>query len=217
MFFDDYIKNFVGQKIDYDNVYGVQCVDLIKHYIKNVLEIEPQSIGNAIDYYNKRYSSDYLTTNFKWLDYEKGFKFKKGDIIVFKSRSVYGHIGICSGQYGKKGVRVYDENYKGTGAGITKRLYLYNDANYKILGVLRPIDRDKIEPIFKLNANYKATEQITTYQNSTLKYKLGHIGKNEKFRILLFDIFYQVAIVQYNTKDGYKVGVIPQSEKYKKL
>lgn len=217
MYFDDYIKKFVGQKIDYDKVYGVQCVDLIKHYIKNVLEIEPQSIGNALDYYNKRYSSDYLATNFKWLDYKKGFKFKKGDIIVFKSQSIFGHIGLCSGEYGKRGVWVYDENYKGTGAGITKRLYLYNDANYKILGVLRPINRDKIAPIFKLKANYKSTEQITTYQNSTLKYKLGHIGKNKKFRILLFDNFYNVAIVQYRTKHGYKVGVIPQSEKYKKL
>ena len=51
--YDKWAKDNLGKYIDYDKVYGVQCVDLIKHYIKNVLGIEPQSIGNAIEYIQK--------------------------------------------------------------------------------------------------------------------------------------------------------------------
>ena len=35
MTYTKWVKLYKGTKIDYDNAYGVQCVDLIKHYIKN--------------------------------------------------------------------------------------------------------------------------------------------------------------------------------------
>ena len=53
MIMDKWVEKNLGKSIDYDGVYGVQCVDLIKHFVKNVLLVEPQSIGNAIEYYRK--------------------------------------------------------------------------------------------------------------------------------------------------------------------
>ena len=67
MIMDKWVEKNLGKSIDYDGVYGVQCVDLIKHFVKNVLLVEPQSIGNAIEYYRKRKTSSYLKTNFKWI------------------------------------------------------------------------------------------------------------------------------------------------------
>ena len=68
MTFEKWVMQHIGRGIDYDGTYGVQCVDLAKHYIKNVLGVKPESIGNAIEYYNKRKTSEYLTKNFKWID-----------------------------------------------------------------------------------------------------------------------------------------------------
>ena len=85
MTFDEWACANIGKGIDYDNVYSVQCVDLVKHYVKNVLGVEPQSIGNAIEYYNKRNKSKYLTDNFVWHPNTITFVPQKGDICVFKS------------------------------------------------------------------------------------------------------------------------------------
>ena len=153
MLFSQWVKNFEGTKIDYDGVYGVQCVDLIKHYIENVLEIKPQSIGNAIDYFKKRKTLKYLKENFTPHDYKKGFEFKKGDIIVMQGSSKYGHIAVCNGKFDNKCVYAYDENYRGSGDGMTLRCFEY-DGVYKIKCILRPNNQKNIDnvsyyPIFK--------------------------------------------------------------------
>ena len=153
MLFSQWVKKYEGTKIDYDGVYGVQCVDLIKHYIDKVLEIKPQNIGNAIDYFKKRKTLKYLKENFTAYDYKKGFKFKKGDIIVMQGLSSYGHIAVCSGKYTDAGVYAYDENYKGSGDGMTLRFFEYN-GYYKIKCILRPVNQKNIDnieyyPIFK--------------------------------------------------------------------
>jgi GH25 family lysozyme M1 (1,4-beta-N-acetylmuramidase) len=143
MTFNEWAKKYTGEKIDYDKAYGVQCVDLIKHYVKNVLGIEPQAIGNAIEYYNKRKTSKYITDNFTVYDFKKGFAFKKGDIIVMKGKSEYGHIAVCNGEYNDEGVYAYDENGNGSGDGMTLRFFEY-DGYYKLLCILRPKAQAKI-------------------------------------------------------------------------
>ena len=80
MIMDKWVEKNLGKGIDYDGVYGVQCVDLIKHFVKNVLLVEPQSIGNAIEYYRKRKTSSYLKTNFKWISNSAKFVPQKGDL-----------------------------------------------------------------------------------------------------------------------------------------
>ncbi|MDD7331861.1 hypothetical protein [Eubacterium sp.] len=60
MTFDEWVRKNLGRGIDWDGVYGVQCVDLVNHYIYNVLGIRPVMIGNAIEFYRKRNTSPFL-------------------------------------------------------------------------------------------------------------------------------------------------------------
>lgn len=141
MTFDKWVKQNIGKGIDYDGTYGVQCVDLAKHYIKNVLGITPQSIGNAIEYYNKRKTSEYLTKNFKWIDNTAEFIPKKGDLCVFTSKSGNGHISVATGEGTTSYFYSYDQNFpKAKHEPMTLIKHSYNS----FLGVLRPKNQTNI-------------------------------------------------------------------------
>lgn len=141
MTFEKWVKQNIGKGIDYDGTYGVQCVDLAKHYIKNVLGITPQSIGNAIEYYNKRKMSEYLTKNFKWIDNTAEFIPKKGDLCVFTSRSGHGHISVATGEGTTSYFYSYDQNFpKAKHEPMTLIKHSYNS----FLGVLRPLNQANI-------------------------------------------------------------------------
>ena len=135
MTFEKWVSRNLGKSIDYDGVYGVQCVDLAKHYIKNVLGVKPESIGNAIEYYNKRKTSEYLTKNFKWIDNTAEFIPKKGDLCVFTSKSGNGHISVATGEGTTSYFYSYDQNFpKAKHEPMTKIKHSYTS----FLGVLRP-------------------------------------------------------------------------------
>ena len=159
--FDAWVKAFKGKKLNPDGVSGVQCVDLIKHYCRNVIGLPKKysdSWGNAIDWYKDFSKKPWLTENFKKIPYEKGMKIKKGDIGVFSSASPYGHIVVCTGKYDKNTFEAYDQNYNGTHSGMTKRSFAYSGKR-TLLGVLRPKDRINIAspPKVKLST-YKLTD-----------------------------------------------------------
>ena len=140
MTFDEWVKKYSGKAIDYDGTYGVQCVDLVKHYVKNVLGISPQSIGNAIEYYNKRNKVAYLKDNFRWHNNTPDFIPKKGDICVFTSKSGNGHVSVATGEGTTSYFYSYDQNYpKALHEPMTKIKHSYNS----FLGVLRPKSKGK--------------------------------------------------------------------------
>lgn len=135
MTFEKWVSQNLGKSIDYDGVYGVQCVDLVKHYIKNVLGVKPESIGNAIEYYNKRKTSEYLTKNFKWIDNTAEFIPKKGDLCVFTSRSGNGHISVATGEGTTSYFYSYDQNFP---RARHEPMTLVKHSYTSFLGVLRP-------------------------------------------------------------------------------
>ncbi len=143
MTFDEWVNKYKGKGIDYDKYAGVQCVDLVKHFVKNVLELTPQSVGNAIDYYKKRYTEPYLTDNFDWIDNTPKFVPQKGDIGVFKTNSRLGHIVVCNGVGDTSSFQAYDENHNDTHAPMTLRIFAYSGKR-TLLGVLRPKDQRKV-------------------------------------------------------------------------
>lgn len=159
---DKWVKTYLGKQIDYDGVYGVQCVDLIKHYVKNVLGVTPESIGNAIEYYNKRKSSKYLTSNFKWISNTPKFVPQKGDICVFTTKSGLGHVSVATGEGTTSYFYSYDENYpSGKHEPMTKIKHTYSS----FLGVLRPKKQDKIAtPPTVKTGNYKLKTKRGVYK-----------------------------------------------------
>lgn len=162
--FDAWVKNNLGKKIDTDGVNGVQCVDLIKHYCVNVLGMTKKytdTWGNAIDYYNSFNSKSWLTAYFTRIANTASFIPQKGDVAVFKTSSAYGHIAVCNGVGDTKLFQAYDENYNGTGAGMTLRTFNYSGKR-TLLGVLRPKNQSNIvsTPTFKVGNTYTLTTNV---------------------------------------------------------
>lgn len=146
MTFEKWVSQNLGKSIDYDGTYGVQCVDLAKHYIKNVLGVKPESIGNAIEYYNKRKTSEYLTKNFKWIDNTAEFVPKKGDLCVFTSRSGNGHISVATGEGTTSYFYSYDQNFP---RAKHEPMTLVKHSYTSLLGVLRPKKKKSTVKCFK--------------------------------------------------------------------
>lgn len=120
MTYDDFYAWAVKQKastLDYDKTYGLQCVDLAKQYIKKVRGIEPQSIGNAIEYYRKSNGTyvQKIVAGGEVLTFKRYAKVKpkKGDIVVFynERHKDTGHIAIATGKNTSTGFYTLDTNY----------------------------------------------------------------------------------------------------------
>ena len=79
-----YIKSQVGKSLDYDGVYGSQCVDLIKYYYQK-LGVSPVA-GNGKDYVWNRLPNGFTRI--------KGCRNPQpGDILVY-TNGKYGHVAI---------------------------------------------------------------------------------------------------------------------------
>ena len=85
-------NNWSGRRIDYDNVYAYQCVDLILQYLKECYGLSRGVSGNAIDYWFK--PSGALLGQFNRVD--KANVPLQGFIAVLNgvAGSPYGHIGL---------------------------------------------------------------------------------------------------------------------------
>ena len=76
----------VGKSLDYDGVYGAQCVDLICCYYQYLGQRSPG--GNGCDYATNRLPDGWQRI--------KGAQPQPGDILVYSgnSENPYGHVGI---------------------------------------------------------------------------------------------------------------------------
>ena len=106
MNYNDFIKKHNGKGTDYDGRYGVQCVDLVKAYLKEVFSITAGYWGDAHAYYDGFNSHKELTTNFTRIANTPDFIPKKGDIVVWSSKlnNGPGHIAIANVHMTKTGL-----------------------------------------------------------------------------------------------------------------
>lgn len=187
MNFDQFISNYLGKATDVDGN-GVQCVDLIKVYLKNVFGIPYQSFGHAKDYYESFNNSTHavLRQHFTRIANDPDFVPKKGDITVWgadvSSSHNYGHIAIAKGVGNTSEFYSYDQNWNGSACHEVKHTYK------AFLGVLRPKDQSKITgssggtstgsfPTAKTWKNGSTSE--TVYKLSNLTEKLGSLSARE--------------------------------------
>ena len=80
--FDEFINKWKGRYLDFDGRYGYQCVDLMRQYIKEVLQVNPYEIkpaGTAKQIYRNFTSSPHFI---KIPNTPTGVP-KKGDIIFW--------------------------------------------------------------------------------------------------------------------------------------
>lgn len=136
MTYQAFKAEWLGRRIDYDHVYGYQCVDLILEYLKEDFGIPSGVSGNAIDYWN--HTSPALLAHF---DKVAGSQASQGDIVVFNGLpgNPYGHIGICDSE-DSANITILEQNGadgNGSGAGgdaIRTRAI----PRSRVAGVLKP-------------------------------------------------------------------------------
>ena len=120
-----WVRSQLGKSLDYDGVYGAQCVDLIKYYY-DYLGCASYARGNGADY-----ASNTLPSG--WARY-KGAQPQPGDILVYgaSSSNPYGHVAIYEADY-----VTYHQNFNGKQY-VVKFTGKYNSCTNPYWGVIRP-------------------------------------------------------------------------------
>ena len=93
----EFVQKYNGKKVDYDKMYGAQCVDVFRQYCADVLNIEHTGGVNGakdlfLDYFKMPKEQKY----FMLVKDKDGTKYKEGDVLVWNSTKTnqYGHVAI---------------------------------------------------------------------------------------------------------------------------
>lgn len=127
----DFIRKYTNRKIDFDGVFGYQCVDLFRQYCEEVLEIEHTgSVNSAKELFVNYEHYPKLKTHFERLTND----FEVGDIIIwnYSSNNSYGHVAIIIEVIDDFNIKVIEQDgFKQDGV----KMKIYNPRY--ALGVLR--------------------------------------------------------------------------------
>lgn len=122
--------------LDYDDVYGEQCVDLFRFYVMSVIGLKQQPAGvrGAKDFYLNYYADPIIRANFVLIDNYPAFIPQQGDVAFWDAtpKNPYGHVAIETGNADVKEHEVIEQNY------IKNKLGFRWDNYNSYLGVLRP-------------------------------------------------------------------------------
>lgn len=135
MTLEEFVKKYNGCKVDYDGVYGSQCVDLFRQYVRDVLLIAEHtgpcaSSGGAkdlfLDYHKMPIEKKYFIRS-------ASKTCKAGDVLIWNETvtNKYGHIAICLGTIGNSYIVFEQDGFKQDGAKINIR------GRENLLGYLR--------------------------------------------------------------------------------
>lgn len=107
MTIEHFIEKYNKTKIDFDDFYGGQCVDLFRQYCYEVLNIpqayptisDPGKGRGACDFWLGFDSSQQLKDNFTQIKNDADFKPIRGDVMIWNRRAGggHGHIAVCTG------------------------------------------------------------------------------------------------------------------------
>lgn len=128
---EDFINKYINTKVDFDGVYGCQCVDLFRQYCKDVLNIpHTGSVNGAKD----------LVLNYHKMEGEKKYFYllsitqaRTGDVVVWNKNATnnFGHVAIIIG-FMKDGALVLEQDgFKQNGVKFKMR------SLENVLGILR--------------------------------------------------------------------------------
>ena len=121
--FEQFITKYCGKKVDYDKVYGAQCVDLFRQYCQDVLNIpHTGSVDGAKDLYEKYQElpveQKYFVPLIRSAEPEFGY------VAVWGSTPMnrYGHVALVLAKLNDSTLLVFEQDgYAQDGAKIVKR------------------------------------------------------------------------------------------------
>ena len=148
MVYDEFQKKYIGKAVDYDGVAGVQCVDLVDQYLKEVFGITGVYVGGAKELYNRFTAFPALVQAFVRIANTRELVIQKGDIIVWGG-GTWGHTGLGTGSGDINWFESLEENTLGRHEPTQLVKHYFNnksgvDCCYPVLGVLRAKDQSKI-------------------------------------------------------------------------
>lgn len=135
MTLEEFVKVYNGKKVDYDGVYGCQCVDLFRQYVWDVLSIKEHtgpcaSSGGAKDLF---LDYDKMPIEKKYFIRSKQKNWVQGDVLIWDKTDTnkYGHIAIYLGKINNTFIVFEQDGFKQDGAKINTR------GRENLLGYLR--------------------------------------------------------------------------------
>lgn len=157
MNFEQWKYSRIGKSINFDGMYGVQCVDLFNDYVVNCLGLPigyyPQY---AKDFWNNRNNVKWLKNNFTFISFDeiKKGNIRKGDIGVRVS-GYAGHIFICE-RIENNSIIILDQNHFGKHEPCTNHKIIISKSN--IDGILRPKKQVNLKvPKYEQDSKYVLT------------------------------------------------------------
>ena len=135
MFLEDFVKKYNKKKVDFDGVYGCQCVDLFRQYAKECLGISEHTgacstTGGAKDLFLD-YDKMPIEKKYFYRETKKGMV--SGDVLIWDSTpsNKYGHVAIYLGAINNSLIVFEQNGITQAGAEITLR------SKENLLGFLR--------------------------------------------------------------------------------
>ena len=178
MNYSEFKNQWLGKRIDYDSLYGWQCVDIIKQWLDSGFSIKPGAWGNAIDYW--RSTNPGILTAFKKVTNTPDYIPPQGSIVIFNATSSnkYGHIAIVDSAT-KTVLNILEQNGgAGTGTGTGVDVIRVRNSGYNnIAGFLEPINNGgNVDPQIIQNA-----DNWFSRCNKTIKFTRGREMSREEF------------------------------------
>lgn len=111
MNYKEFKDKYLGKRVDFDKVYGYQCVDLIIQYCSEVFGIKSPWVWNAITS-TKSWANTTLNKEFNRIDYKSGIIPKAGDVVIWNKTSTnpYWHIWLADFWCTYKELKVIEQN-----------------------------------------------------------------------------------------------------------
>jgi len=99
MTLNEFVEKYKGKVVDFDGMYGGQCVDLVRQYFKDVWNLpeQPEGVKSAKDFYFKHESRPKQRMYCDCHSYIGANLPPVGSVVIFKDTddNEHGHIAIC--------------------------------------------------------------------------------------------------------------------------
>ena len=135
MTLEEFVIKYSGKKVDFDGVYGAQCVDLFRQYSKECLGISEHTGSCSTSGGAKDLFLDYpkMEKEKKYFTRETKKAMVQGDILIWNETETnkYGHVAIYLGKLNNSLIVFEQDGFKQDGAKINIR------SKNNLLGFLR--------------------------------------------------------------------------------
>ena len=128
----EFLNKYNGKKVDFDKVWGAQCVDLFRQYCHDVLEIpHTGGVDSAKDLWLKYKSLPLEMKHFQQIKSSNEIKY--GDVVIWgeTEKNIHGHVAIAINEF-PESILVFEQNgFTQDGAKLMMR------PKVNVLGILR--------------------------------------------------------------------------------